>query len=94
MHVITRKRLREFCEKHAESEDSLSRWYKIVSTGSFESFNELRNTFNSVDKVGKFTIFNVGGNHYRIITVLHYNRQKLYIRHVLTDAEYDRGAWK
>ncbi len=64
MHVITRKRLREFCDKHAESEDSLSRWYKIVSTGSFESFAELRNAFNSVDKVGKFTIFNVGGNHY------------------------------
>ena len=94
MHVITRKRLREFCEKHAESEDSLSRWNKVVSTGRFESFAELRNTFNSVDKVGKFTIFNVGGNHYRIIAVLHYNRQKLYIRHVMTHAEYDKGNWK
>ena len=94
MHVITRKRLREFCDKHAESEDSLSRWYKIVSTGSFESFAELKSAFNSVDKVGKFTIFNIGGNHYRVIAILHYNRQKLYIRHVLTHAEYDRGAWK
>lgn len=94
MHVITRKRLREFCDEYVESEDSLSRWYKIVSTGRFGSFSELRNTFNSVDKAGKFTIFNVGGNHYRVIAVLHYNRQKLCIRHVLTHAEYDRGGWK
>lgn len=40
------------------------------------------------------TIFDIGGNRYRLIAVIHYNRSKVYIRHVLTHAEYDRGDWK
>ena len=39
-------------------------------------------------------VFNIGGNKYRLITAIHFNRQKVYIRHVLTHEEYDRGAWK
>lgn len=48
----------------------------------------------SADKVGKFTVFDIGGNKYRLIAAIHYNRKKVYIRHVLTHAEYDRGKWK
>ena len=45
-------------------------------------------------KVGDFIVFNIGGNKYRLITAIHFNRRKVYIRHVLTHQEYDRGAWK
>jgi mRNA interferase HigB len=44
--------------------------------------------------VDDLTIFNIGGNKYRLITSIHYNRQKVYVRHVLTHAEYDEGKWK
>jgi len=44
--------------------------------------------------VGKFTVFNIGGNKVRLIAALHYNRQKVYIRAILTHAEYDTGTWK
>jgi mRNA interferase HigB len=44
--------------------------------------------------VGKLTVFNIGGNKVRLIAALHYNRGKVYIRAVLTHAEYDTGAWK
>lgn len=50
--------------------------------------------FPHADKVGKFTVFNVGGNKVRIIAAIHYNRGKVYIRQVLTHSEYDKGAWK
>lgn len=50
--------------------------------------------FPHADKVGKFTVFNVGGNKVRLIAAIHYNRGKIYIRHVLTHREYDKGAWK
>ena len=47
-----------------------------------------------MDKVGKFTVFDLGGNKYRLIAAIHYNRGKVYIRHVLTHAEYDQDKWK
>ena len=50
--------------------------------------------FPSADKVGKLTVFNIGGNRVRLIAAIHYNRRKVYIRAVLTHEEYDRGTWR
>ena len=70
------------------------RWFKIVQKTEFGSFAELREVFPSADKVGDLIVFNIGGNKYRLIASIHFNRNKVYIRHVLTHAEYDKGAWK
>jgi mRNA interferase HigB len=55
---------------------------------------EVRRVIPSADRVGRYTVFNIGGNKARLIAAIHYNRGKVYIRHILTHAEYDRGAWK
>jgi mRNA interferase HigB len=94
MHVITRKRLNEFADKYPETRAALSHWYGIVRRQDFGSFAELRGHFPSADQVGKLTVFNVGGNRVRLIAAIHYNRRRLYIRAVLTHAEYDEGKWK
>ena len=94
MHVISRKALRKFWEKHADSKISLSRWFKAMTKHDFRSFNELRDTFPTVDKVGELIVFNISGNNYRLIASIHFNRGKVYIRHVLTHPEYNKGAWK
>lgn len=94
VHVITRRRLREFSAKHKEAEAPLAVWYAIVSKTDFDSFAEIKRTFGSTDKVGKFRVFDIDGNKFRLIAAIHYNRKKAYIRHVLTHAEYDRGKWK
>ncbi|MEX2165093.1 MAG: type II toxin-antitoxin system HigB family toxin [Sulfuricaulis sp.] len=94
MHVITRKRLREFAAKHREAEEPLSVWYVIMSRTDFGSFAELKRVFGSLDKVGRFTVFDIGGNKFRLIAAIHYNRKKVYIRQVLTHAEYDQDKWK
>ena len=94
MHVISRKALREFWEKHPDCETSLSRWFKAVKNGEFSNFNDLRSAFPSADKVGDLIVFDIGGNKYRLITSVHFNRGKVYVRHVLTHSEYDRGKWK
>ena len=94
MHVITRKRLNEFVQKHPEARSSLAHWYGIVRKNRFASFARLREIFPHADQVGKFTVFNVGGNKVRLIGALHYNRNKIYIRHVLTHEEYDASKWK
>jgi mRNA interferase HigB len=94
MHVISRKSLRNFWERHPDGELPLRRWFKIVATTNFASFSELRRTFPSADLVDELVVFNIGGNKFRLIASIHFNRGKVYIRHVLTHAEYDRGDWK
>lgn len=93
MHIISRKTLRVFWTQHPDSEEPLSRWFKIMSQTRFHSFAALRRTFPSADKVGEFVVFNIAGNKYRLIVAIHFNRGKVYIRHVLTHQAYDRGGW-
>ncbi len=94
MHIITRKRLNEFAEQHPTTRPGLGSWYHTVKKHRFGSFVELRRRFPSADQVGKFTVFNIGGNKARLIAAIHYNRHKVFIRAVLTHVEYDRGEWK
>lgn len=94
MHIITRKRLNDFTEKHADAKSALQHWYKLMKFRNFKSFIELREVFPSADQVGKLTVFNIGGNKVRLIAAIHYNRNKVYIRAVLTHEEYSRGRWK
>ena len=94
MHVITRKRLNEFADEHPDTRNALAHWYRLMKQGTFRSLVHLRETFPSADPVGNLTVFNIGGNKVRLIAALHFNRQKVYIRAVLTHREYDTGAWK
>ena len=94
MHVISRKALRQFWEKHPDSENALARWFKIMQRNEFANLNALRATFPTADQVGDLIVFNIGGNKYRLIASIHFNRGKVYIRRVLTHSEYDKGDWK
>ncbi|MEC4813531.1 MAG: type II toxin-antitoxin system HigB family toxin [Scytonema sp. PMC 1069.18] len=94
MHVITRKRLNEFAKLHPDTTNALVQWYQLMKQSEFTSFMELREMFPSADQVGKLTVFNIGGNKARLIAAIHYNRQKIYIRAVLTHSEYDKEKWK
>jgi mRNA interferase HigB len=94
MHIITRKRLNEFAENHPTVKAALVRWYRILKQNDYADISELRSAFPHADQVTGLTMFNIGGNKVRLITAIHYNRRKVYIRAVLTHAEYDAGRWK
>ncbi len=94
MHIIARKRLLDFAEKHLNTSIPLDAWYRIVKQSKISNFSELRKIFPSADTVENLTVFNIGGNKIRLIAALHYNTQCLYIRYVLTHKEYDKGKWK
>jgi mRNA interferase HigB len=94
MHVISKKMLRRFWVKYPDAKRPLRRWFREVTAAEWESFAELRQTFGHADRVGKLIVFNAGGNKYRVIAAVHFNRGKLFVRNVLTHAEYDRGDWK
>lgn len=92
MRLISNKALTEFAAKHVEADAPLQAWRKIIETGAFSNYAELKNSFNATDKVGEFYVFDIGGNKYRVISAIHFNRQMLFIRHVFTHQEYDK--WK
>jgi len=94
VHIITKKRIIEAKEKYPSCASALDGWYKVIEKNIFSHFADLKKTFNSVDKVGHLYVFDVGGNKLRIITSIHFNRQKLYIRHILTHKEYDEDQWR
>jgi len=94
MYVIAKPALIDFWTKHPDARSPLLAWYRIMQNEIFVDFSDLRKTFNSVDYVEGFTVFNISGNKYRLITVIHYNRYKVYIRYVLTHKEYDKNIWK
>lgn len=94
MHVISKKKLREFWRLYPKAESPLEDWYHAAQAGEWESLADVRKARADADQVGRFTVFDIGGNKYRLIAVIHFNRGKVYVRHVLTHAEYDKGKWK
>ncbi|MFW6358208.1 MAG: type II toxin-antitoxin system HigB family toxin [Chroococcales cyanobacterium] len=94
MHIISESRLKQFWTKHANSKSALQAWYKIATQEKWRGIDDVRKTFPSADPVGNLTVFNIGGNNYRLITFIDYNFNKIFIRACLTHAEYDKGNWK
>ncbi|HEY6171917.1 MAG TPA: type II toxin-antitoxin system HigB family toxin [Candidatus Kapabacteria bacterium] len=94
MHVISRKKLNDFADIHPDTRSALASWYKTMKSLEVANFAGLRSYFPSADKVGKLTVFNIGGNKVRLVAALHYNRKRIYIRDVLTHSEYDENKWK
>lgn len=94
MHVITQKRIWEAKKKFPEASGALDGWYRILCKNRFNNFSDIKGTFNSVDKFKDYYIFDIGGNKLRLITNIYFARQKIYIRHLLSHQEYEKGRWK
>jgi len=94
MHVISRKKLKEAASRYGALEGSLDAWFRIAKKAAWKNLTDVRRTFATADAVGKWTIFNLKGNQYRLIAEINYTFGRLYVRHVLSHAEYDRGGWK
>jgi len=94
MHIITRKRLLEFGKIYPNANEPLDRWYRAVKRTDFNSFSDLQKMFPNADQVGRLTVFNIGGNKYRLIAYIVYEKNRIYIRDILTHREYDKGKWK
>ena len=74
MHLITKKTLKIFWQKNLDSRTALERWLRIIEKNDFKNFSQLREVFPSADMVKKLIVFNIGGNKYRLITAIHFNR--------------------
>lgn len=92
MNVIAPRTLRAFWEKHPHAETPLQVWLKMMRGSNFTSFSELHAVFPSADYVAAqgLTIFNIGGNKYRLVTFIRYTSQTVFIKRVMTHAEYTK----
>lgn len=94
VHVITRRALKEFAAKHKTAEKPLDSWYAIAKKATWQNIADVRANYPQADAVGKCTVFNIGGNKYRLIVKIEYKLQTIYIKYVLTHSEYDQEEWK
>lgn len=93
MRIISRKPLRSFAEKHPDAEGPLDSWYRIIKGREYGSSHELRGDFPAASFLGaRRTVFNIGGNKYRLVVDMRYDLGCVYIRDVLTHEEYDRKS--
>lgn len=94
MKLISNRALRAFSAIHPQAEEPFQAWRHVIEHNTFQNFAELRQVFASVDKVGDRYVFNIGGNKWRLIATIAYSIQMVWIKNILTHAEYDKGAWK
>ena len=94
MHIISRKTLVEFWENHPNAKSPLQGWFTRTKHAHWQHLPDLKEDFPSADLVGRLTVFNIGGGNYRLIARVEYRLQRVYVRHILTHAEYDKGDWK
>jgi mRNA interferase HigB len=94
MHIISYRRLRAFGELHADCRDVLDNWFKVVSKANWSNLIGVQSIFPQAEAVGNFTVFNIKGNKYRLIVSIDYEKQLIYVKYVLTHAEYDKEKWK
>lgn len=95
MRVISKHpKLSEFWVVHPDAEKPLLAWHSVTSHAAWQNFADLKRDYPSASLVGRFVVFNIGGNKYRLIVVVSYPKAKVYVHRVLTHKEYDRGTWK
>jgi mRNA interferase HigB len=98
VRVISLKPLREFWERHPDAAGPLRQWYRIAIAAEWRNLDDVRKTFSHADGVrsssGTLTVFNIGGNKYRLVARIRYDFELVNVRAVLTHAEYDSGKWK
>lgn len=92
MRVVSNKALVAFAAAYPASDVPLQAWRKTVESRDFPHFGALKTAFNTVDHVKDLYVFDIGGNKYRVVAAIHFNRAMLFVRHVFTHQEYNK--WK
>ena len=100
MWIIKRPTLAKFWAKWRQAERPLCDWFRVTKHASWRNFQEVKATFGQTDQAvttrtgSTVTIFDIGGNKFRLITAIHYNTQKVFVLRILTHKEYDTNLWK
>jgi mRNA interferase HigB len=94
LRIIGLAKLNEFARRHARARKPLANWEKVVKAAAWTNSADMKMTFNTVDYVDGKTIFDVGGNNFRLIASIDFAKEIVQVTGVLTHAEYVRDGWK
>lgn len=99
MRLIKRTTLREYAERFPKAATPLRNWMRLTLSATWKNLMDTRKTFGHADQVrvksGRTVIvFNIAGNDFRLITAIHYDRQRVFVLDFLTHAQYSKDAWK
>jgi len=90
MHVLSYSTLREFAARHRDAKEPLDAWYGIVKRARYETPKDVKEDFGSASFLNRNrVVFNIGGNKYRLVVKMEYQRGEVYVRYVVTHQDYD-----
>jgi mRNA interferase HigB len=90
MHVIARRVLNEFSQRHPPARKALETWWIICNKNQFPNYGELKKTFGTADLVGNCLVFNIGGGKYRLVVRVNVPAQRMWIKYILSHEEYEK----
>ncbi len=99
MRVIKESRVRGYGSTHPKAKSPLEKWLLTVRDADWKRFDDVRKTYRHADQVRvhsgrNLVVFNIGGNDFRLISAIHYDRHKVFVLRFMTHAEYDKEEWK
>lgn len=94
MRIIAKSRLMALATAYGDCTRQVWNWYSIAAKANWHNLSEVRQTFRHADLVGDKTVFNIKGNDYRLIVYIRYDAGIIYIKDLLTHAEYNKNTWK
>jgi mRNA interferase HigB len=94
MRIVSRKAIRDAAASHGEWRASLNAWYKIAKNADWKSFADVRNSWKNSDVVGRFVVFDISHNRCRLIATIKYKWKMVYVRRILSHADYDEMEWQ
>ncbi|KAF1696565.1 type II toxin-antitoxin system HigB family toxin [Pseudoxanthomonas koreensis] len=91
MRVIAKPVLEAFWKRHPDSEQTLQSWHDEAKAANWRSPQDIKDMYAHASFVGgNRVVFNLRGNHYRLVVAVAYGFQAVYIKFIGTHAEYDR----
>lgn len=92
--MISKAAIRTFSRNHPDALAPLMHGFYVAKHAKWCGAADVRSDFAHADFVGDRTVFNIAGNKYRLVAAIKYRWQVVYVRHILTHAEYDEGDWE
>ena len=94
VRVISKRAITEFVRRHPNAKPGLDQWYEVTRRAQWLTLADVKQVYPHADLVGRRTVFNISGNHFRLIARINYRVQAVFVLFILTHFEYDQGAWK
>ncbi len=97
MHIISKRPFVNAARDYPNQRGALDAVYRRIKKGKYNSPEEMRRVFPSLDNFKykkKWWVIDIAGNHLRMIAYIHFTQNRLYVKHILTHAEYDQLCWR